>query len=793
MFKKIILTGFLIFNIILAQQNYPKYEMRGVWVATVENIDWPSTVGTSYSAIESQKQQLENIFAYHKSIGMNTIFFQVRTTGDALYKSQYEPWSRYLTGNQGVSPADPNYDPLEYAIELGKKYGIQVHAWINPYRLLLKTGSTSTLSPNHLINTKPEWVIKCDGSEYRFLNPGIPAVREYVTKIIMDIVRRYDVDGIHFDDYFYPYSDYGTFNDDVTFNQYPIPGLSKDQWRKNNVNLLLKMIYDSIKAVKPYISWGISPAGNPSVNNSIYCDPAAWLSGKYYNQQGQLVTTEPYIDYILPQLYWANYKISGVDVLPYWAGTSSIILYGKMWDPLPLDNRHLYVGHGTYSVPTNIGSQIRINRANNKVRGGVHFSSKTLTGNLSNCSDTVKKYQPYLSIIPVFTWKDNTLPNKPTNVRWDKLPNSNVYGFIWDKPTGEDTKYYVIYAFDKANPTQQDIENPANILDIVGYNYYRLNKQLGDKKYLAVSALDRYNNESEISSTIVPAAPSVPVLSQPINNFAYGRDTVELKWNKPTNATAYYLKVATSSDLNSGIVVNNIRLTDTVYKLTNILGKTKYYWAVKAEGAVTNSDYSSIFNFTTAFPGTSVAMFPKHATISLPYINVNFQWKKVDEATKYRFQLATSNPPQTSTMVKDTILTDTSLVIASLQANKAYYFRIKAINQFGESGWSNINGFQTAPLDIEDNFAELKFELYQNYPNPFNPVTFIKYQIPASEKVQLVVYNNIGQEIDILVDEFQNAGIYNIKFDAENLPSGVYFYRLKYGNKIKTNKMILLK
>jgi uncharacterized lipoprotein YddW (UPF0748 family)/fibronectin type 3 domain-containing protein len=781
-----------IVSLVYSQQTYPKKEMRGVWVATVSNIDWPITVGSSTTSINKQKEELENIFIYHKNLGMNTIFFQVRTTGDAFYKSQYEPWSAYLTGTQGLAPSDPNYDPLQYAIELGKKYGIQVHAWINPYRLFLTTGNVSSVASNHLIKTKPEWVLKCDKTEYRFLNPGIPAVREYVTKIVMDIVRRYDVDGIHFDDYFYPYTDYGTFNDDDTYNTYKVGNLGKTEWRKNNVNLLLKMINDSIKAVKPHIIWGISPAGNPSVNGTIYCDPDAWLSGKYYNATGQLVTGQPYIDYILPQLYWADYKISGTSILPYWAGTSQVLLYGSYWGPLPLGNRDLYTGHGTYNVPTNIGSQIRINRANPNVKGGVHFSSKTLTGNLSGCSDTIKKYQPFLSIVPPMVWKDNSSPNAPLNFKWDNIPGTSVTGLVWDKPSGEDVKYYIVYAFDKNTPTQNDIDNPANILDITGNQYFQLKNQLGDKKYLFVTALDRYNNESGLSQYVSPSAPNSPVLVEPLNNFAFGRDTVLLKWRKAQNATGYSLKVATSQDLTSGIVANDISLNDTIYKLTNINGQTKYYWAVKSKGAVVNSDYSNIYNFTTAFPQIVTNLVPKHATTSVTYTNVKLAWSNVNTATKYRLQLATSNPPQTSTMVKDTTITDTTIVIPQLLANKAYFFRVKAINQYGEASWSTINGFQTAPLsnEIANN---LSFILLQNYPNPFNPVTNITYTIPITANVKLTIYNSLGQVVKELINEYQNAGEYSIVFDGSELPSGTYFYRLTAGNFAKTNKMLLIK
>ena len=188
----------------------------------------------------------------------------------------------------------------------------------------------------------------------------------------MDIVRRYDVDGIHFDDYFYPYSEYGPFNDDATFAQYPNGFTDRSAWRKNNVNLLLKMIDDSIKVVKPWVKFGISPSGNPSVNTGIYCDPSAWLAGTYTDSTGTLYSGESYIDYIMPQLYWSRYN----NLLPVWTGSSF------------LNGKHLYVGQAAYRFnesgfpPDELAWEITTNRNTPAISGGVFFSSKSLTNNL---------------------------------------------------------------------------------------------------------------------------------------------------------------------------------------------------------------------------------------------------------------------------------------------------------------------------------------------------------------------------------------------------------------------------
>ncbi|MEB3209495.1 MAG: family 10 glycosylhydrolase, partial [Synechococcus sp.] len=294
----------LLLSAAIAAQTQPNQEFRGVWVATVANLDWPTSRTAS---VASQQADLIAHFDQLKAAGVNAVLFQVRTEADALYASSIEPWSYYLTGVEGQAPS-PFWDPLEFAIREAHKRGMELHAWLNPYRADRVPG-LFTRAANHVTVTNPEWIITATSStsSIRIMNPGIPAVRERITAVVMDIVRRYDVDGIHFDDYFYPYppNDMG-FNtarwdlDKATFEQYGAGFSIRSDWRRNNINTMVKAVHDSIKSVKPHVKFGISPFGiwkngTPSgitgmnAFDVIYADALQWLSVKS-------------VDYITPQL-----------------------------------------------------------------------------------------------------------------------------------------------------------------------------------------------------------------------------------------------------------------------------------------------------------------------------------------------------------------------------------------------------------------------------------------------------------------------------------------------------------
>ena len=253
MMKKVLLTsiGSLVVILLMAQ---PKFEFRGVWIATVENIDWPSKKTLSS---DEQKAEFIRILDMHKRNGMNAIVMQIRPVADAFYPSQLEPWSEYLTGQQGKPPA-PYYDPLEFMISETHKRGMEFHAWLNPYRAVFSIAKSS-VAPNHITKIHPEWFLDYGGK--RYFDPGNKEAQKFVERVVQDIVKRYDVDAIHFDDYFYPYRVPGVeFPDGKSFQKYG-KGMTRDDWRRSNVDSIIVMLNTIIKKEKPFVQFGISPFG----------------------------------------------------------------------------------------------------------------------------------------------------------------------------------------------------------------------------------------------------------------------------------------------------------------------------------------------------------------------------------------------------------------------------------------------------------------------------------------------------------------------------------------------------
>ncbi len=789
---------FLVLTVISsAQVNSTKREMRGVWVATVGNIDWPNTTGTGASTIQSQKNDLSNIFDSHKNYGMNAIFFQVRTICDALYKSKIEPWSDYLTGTQGTAPSDTNYDPLQFAIQEAHKRGMELHAWLNPYRAELSGGSE--VSSGHVIKKHPEWIIKCTTSEYRFLNPGLPEVREYVVKIIMDIVRRYDVDGIHFDDYFYPYTEYGPFNDDDTFNKYPYGFTDQTAWRKNNVNLLCKMINDSIKTVKPWVKFGISPSGNMGVNSGIYCDPVAWLKGTYTDSTGTASTGSPYIDYILPQLYTES-----LSMIDSWISSSF------------LNGRALYCGQAAYRYSAfgndEFPLETKIVRRTANADGSVFFSSKSLTNNLGGCNDSMRyAYYARPSLIPLMTWMygSSIKPNPPANLKFVKN-TSGKYELTWDKstPTTEgDTAFaYLVYRF---NSQTVDTDSVTQLYGITGSTKLSTN----DARYsitkgnnYVVTAVNRYWNESEPSSIVVfdstSLIPQKPSLVSPSNNDDKQKLSATLVWSSIPLAERYLIQVSLYPDFHK-VIYNLYEYRKTTLTFSNMEPGVKYYWRVKAFGVVGESEFSDVYNFASGIPVATTLVSPPHTTKDVS-LTPTFTWLSMDKATSYHLQIATTVQFSASSIILDKTVTDTFYTMTTqLSTSKFYYWRVSSMNSLGESGWSDQFGFKTrATTDIkDDNLIPKETKLLQNFPNPFNPTTFISYHLAEQSNVKLKVFDLLGREVAVLVNGIQSAGIYNIELNAGKvgLTSGIYLYQLisdsngKSGRYIDTKKFILMK
>ena len=369
-------------------------EMRAAWVSTVYNLDWPKTKNNA----SKQKQELTQLMDKLKGCGINTIVLQVRPESDALYKSSINPWSKYLTGTQGK---DPGYDPLAFAIQEAHKRGMELHAWMNPYRVTSSGTDLNSLVSSHPARKNPSWVIKYNNKMY--YDPGNPAVVDYLVKTVKEVVDKYDVDGIHFDDYFYPSS---SFPDDASYKAYG-KGQDRNNWRRENVNTLLKKVKAVVNA-RSGCEFGVSPFGIWR-NKSADCPDGSETSGSqsYYNMLADSRTwiRKGYIDYIVPQIYWPiGLKVADYSKLVKWWANEV-----KGYDV------DLYIGQGIYkqgqssysgqNIAKEIKSQININKKYDTVKGSMYFSARDIVNNASIYNDLKSMYGAYNG-----TTEDKNLP-----------------------------------------------------------------------------------------------------------------------------------------------------------------------------------------------------------------------------------------------------------------------------------------------------------------------------------------------------------------------------------------------
>ncbi len=455
-------------------QQQPVAELRGAWIATVGNIDWPSKPGLSP---ERQKIEFDSLLDVMKAMSMNAVFVQVRPAGDAFYKSATVPWSKYLSGFQGVSSGDSLYDPMEYMIKSAHARHMEFHAWLNPYRATFDL-DTASLAANHPLRALPparkaEWFFRY-GNKYYF-NPANPLVVRYLTNVVQDIVLRYDVDGIHFDDYFYPYREPNQTIDDYTqFAADPRGFTNIDDWRRNNVNLLVDGVSKTIKKLKPYCKFGIGPFGvwrnldKDPINGSdtrtavtcyddLYADVLLWLKNGW-------------IDYVAPQLYWSiGYQPADHAKLVDWWSKHT---YG----------RQLYIGLAAYKInnspndpawtqPDQINRQIAISRSNPNVHGNIFFSLKPLLRNQLGVQDSlIKKLYTLPTLIPPMPHLSKIPPATPQVCGVLGTPRSvKMAWHACEVLSGEEMPYYFgIYRF--VGEAVGDFKDPRNLLAMTPFD-----------------------------------------------------------------------------------------------------------------------------------------------------------------------------------------------------------------------------------------------------------------------------------------------------------------------------------
>jgi uncharacterized lipoprotein YddW (UPF0748 family) len=412
-------------------------EFRAVWVASVANIDWPSRRGLS---TEEQQRELLAILDRAALLKLNAIILQVRPAADAFYASRYEPWSEFLTGKMGRAP-EPFYDPLAFAVAEAHRRGLELHAWFNPYRAR-HPAETSAVVSKHVSRAQPALVRKY--GPYLWLDPGDPKVRELTTRVILDVVKRYDIDGVHIDDYFYPYREparrgrgYIPFPDNTTWRRYVRGGgkLSRDDWRRRNVDLLVQELYEGVKKTKPWVKFGVSPFGiwRPGYPASVrgldaydelYADSRKWI------QNG-------WVDYFTPQLYFRTYAPQQpyTDLLAWWVEQNA-------------KGRHLWPGlytsriglRGAMWQSSEILEQIRLTREQPGATGNVHFSMEVLLQDRDSVDEQLLRdayQQP--ALVPASPWLGASAPLAPSaEARVDTLAGRTIVSL---RPAGKDSPW----------------------------------------------------------------------------------------------------------------------------------------------------------------------------------------------------------------------------------------------------------------------------------------------------------------------------------------------------------------
>lgn len=486
--KKLILSLALVLAAITgASAENPKREFRGAWMHTVHQGQY------SRQTTEQNKAYLRNQLDSLQGAGVNAILWQVRPSADALYESKLEPWSRFLSGKAGVAPT-PYWDPLQFMIEESHKRGMELHAWLNPYRVT--TSPKEVLPKNHIYYQHPERFVMYDNKVY--FDPALPENREFIENVVDDIITRYDVDGIHMDDYFYPYPVAGKdFPDDKSYAKYG-NGMDRGDWRRQNVDQLIEGLHKLISEKKPWIRFGVSPFG---IWRNKKSDPRGSDTNGLQNYDALyadvlLWTKNGWVDYMLPQLYWElEHKAASSLILVDWWNNNA-------------NGRHMYIGQDvnkTMQKPdlapskekTQLRHKIELTRKAKNIQGNCWWPGYSITRNIGGVADSLAKdLQSTIAIPPTYPWISQEVPAKVKGV---KIKNGVL---SWNAPAAEgkvtDVNRFVVYCSAENNPAQA-VADPANIVAITYDSEFTLPSKKG---YYFVTALNRVNNESEPSMAV---------------------------------------------------------------------------------------------------------------------------------------------------------------------------------------------------------------------------------------------------------------------------------------------------
>ena len=467
---------------------YPKREFRAAWIQSVNG---------QFRGMPTEKLK-QNLIGQLNSLqkaGINAIIFQVRPEADALYASRLEPWSRFRTGVQGKAP-EPYWDPMQFMIDECHKRGMEFHAWINPYRT--KTTLKSELAPNHVYNIHPEWFVTYGDQLY--FDPALPESRRHICMVVSDIVSRYDVDAIHMDDYFYPYPIKGKdFPDDASFARFGGGFSNKGDWRRSNVNVLIKKLHETIREIKPWVKFGVSPFG---IYRNESSDPLGSKTKGLQNYDDLyadvlLWAREGWIDYNIPQIYWhIGHPVADYETLVKWWARNT-------------ENRPLFIGQSVMNTVQNadpknpsinqLPRKMALQRAYQTIGGSCQWPASAVVENVGKYRDAlIAEYHKYPALPPVFDFIDNEAPAKVRKMK--PVWTEDGYILFWTAPKYKEEMnravQYVVYRFN--DKEKVNIDDPSHIVAITRDNFYKLPYEDGKTKYrYVVTALDRLHNESK--------------------------------------------------------------------------------------------------------------------------------------------------------------------------------------------------------------------------------------------------------------------------------------------------------
>ena len=443
---------------------YPKREFRAAWIQSVNG---------QFRGMPTEKLK-QNLIGQLNSLqkaGINAIIFQVRPEADALYASRLEPWSRFLTGVQGKAP-EPYWDPMQFMIDECHKRGMEFHAWINPYRT--KTTLKSELAPNHVYNIHPEWFVTYGDQLY--FDPALPESRRHICMVVSDIVSRYDVDAIHMDDYFYPYPIKGKdFPDDASFARFGGGFSNKGDWRRSNVNVLIKKLHETIREIKPWVKFGVSPFG---IYRNESSDPLGSKTKGLQNYDDLyadvlLWAREGWIDYNIPQIYWhIGHPVADYETLVKWWARNT-------------ENRPLFIGQSVMNTVQNadpknpsinqLPRKMALQRAYQTIGGSCQWPASAVVENAGKYRDAlIAEYHKYPALPPVFDFMDNEAPAKVRRMK--SVWTEDGYILFWTAPKYKEEMnravQYVVYRFN--DKEKVNIDDPSHIVAITRDNFYKL-------------------------------------------------------------------------------------------------------------------------------------------------------------------------------------------------------------------------------------------------------------------------------------------------------------------------------